>query len=410
MLGLGQVTEATQFDEILDALDAPTRAAGRRLVHSSAGALAGRGLDLNDSLGNLGRLFDDAAEIAASVRSQRGAVRGLIRDTGTVLDALSSGDRELAGAITGANETFGGLADADDRLAETVFILPTFEREATLTLERLERLRRNAAPVVAELLPVADDVSPTLRSLRRLSPSLRHVFADADPLLDAAAEGFPALRQTLAELRSPLRSLDPFLANLDPVLRYLYAYRNIVTGFLANPLLGLTGTLPEAPGQPSPRHLLRILPYFSTESLSVHPTRLATNRGNGYVPPTVTPIESGTPSGYAQEVASGAFANFDCKNTDYTESSSGSRRGRAPLSRRRQPGGRLRLRAVHRHQRLRALRLRQRPGPAGKARPLTRPAPSPRRPNRRGSARRGHGRAPARPRRRRSRSCPANRG
>ena len=320
-LGLGQVTEATQFDEILNALDQPTRSAGRRAVQASAKALAGRGLDLNDSLGNLGPLFDQAERIAASVRDQRASVRGLIRDTGTVLDAVSSGDRELAGAIVGANEAFGGLADADDALAEAVFILPTFEREATLTLQRLERLRANAAPVVSELLPVADDVAPTLRSAERLAPELRSTFEDLDPLLDAAGRGFPALRDTLGELRPTLRALDPALANVDPVVRYLYAYRGIVTGFLANPLLGLAGTLPVVPGQPTPRHLLRILAYFSAETLAVYPQRLPTNRGNGYMPPTVTPIEPGVPSGYAQEVSAAAVANFDCKNTDYTESS-----------------------------------------------------------------------------------------
>jgi hypothetical protein len=289
-------------------------------VHQSAIALADRGLDINDSLGNLGPLFDDAAEIAATVRDQRGAVRGLIRDTGTVLDALSSGDRELAGAITGANQAFGGLADADDDLAQSVAILPTFEREATLTLERLERLRANAEPVVSDLLPVADDIAPTLRSAERLAPELRSVLVHLDPILTAAGRGFPALRDTLAELRPTLASLDSALSNLDPVVRYLYAYRGIVTGFLANPLLGLAGHLPAVPGQPAPRHMLRILPYFSAETLGVYPTRLPTNRGNGYVPPTVTPI-AGTPSGYAQDVSSGAFANFDCKNTDYTQTS-----------------------------------------------------------------------------------------
>ena len=320
-LAVSRTTEAVQFDEILDALDARTRRAGRRLVGQSATALRARGLDLNDALGNLGPLLNDAERIAAAVRRQRGSLRGLIRETGVVLNALAADDRELAGAITGAEGTFGGLADANDALAESLQILPTFEREATLTLERLEGLRVNAAPVVRALLPVADDITPTLISLRRAAPAARGVFADLDPLLDAAVDGFPALASTVRELRPALRALDPFLANLDPVLRYLYAYRYILEGFVANPNLGLSPTLSEVAGQPAPRHALRILPYFSAETLGIHPVRLATNRGNGYVPPTVTPLDGPVTSGYAQEVSSGAFANFDCKNTDYTPQS-----------------------------------------------------------------------------------------
>jgi virulence factor Mce-like protein len=316
-LGIGQVREATQFDEILNALDEPTREAGRRLVAYTADALRGRGLDLNDALGNFGPFLDDAAAIASSVRNQRDALGDLIRDTGLVLDALAADDRELAGAVTGAEGAFGGFADAREQLAESVAILPTFEREATATVDRLDELTTSARPLVRELLPVASDVSPTLASIERLSPELRDLFYALDPLLDAAGDGFPALRDTIAELRPVLRGLDPFLANLNPVVRYLYAYRGIVTGFLANPNIGLSGTLGEAPGQPAPRHALRILSYLSAESLAVHTKRLATNRGNGYVPPTVLPIDEGMPSGYGQEVTAGALPNFDCKNTDY---------------------------------------------------------------------------------------------
>jgi hypothetical protein len=104
------------------------------------------------------------------------------------------------------------------------------------------------------------------------------------------------------------------------VLRYLYAYRFIVEGFVANPNLGLAPSLPTIPGQPAPRHALRILGYFSAETLGIHPIRLPTNRGNGYVPPTVLPMD-GRPRGYAQEISAGALPSFDCKNTDYTPTS-----------------------------------------------------------------------------------------
>lgn len=319
-LGPGRIAEAVQFDEILNAVDEETRSAARRLLAESATALEGRALDLNDALGNLGPFFEDAAEIVELVRAQRPQVRSLVRDTGAVFDALAADGDALAGAIVGTEQAFGGFADEGEALAETVRILPTFEREARLTLERLDGFQRIALPVVRELTPAADDLAPTLRSLGRLSPPLRDVSGELGPLLDAAEPGLPAFGRTLGELRPALRELDPFLANLNPVVRYLSAYRHFVTGFLANPNLALAATLPELPGQPGPRHMLRVLSYMSAETLSVHPVRLATNRGNGYMPPTVTALE-GEPSGYAQEVGSGIFPSFDCKNTDYTPSS-----------------------------------------------------------------------------------------
>src|SRR5207247_473097 len=156
------------------------------------------------------------------------------------------------------DQAFGGFADASNALAQTIKILPVFEHEAGATLDSLDSLQADATPVVRELVPVSHDVSPTPHSPRLVTPNLRHLPAHAGPPPDA-----------------------------------------------------------EIPGPPTPRHALRILPYFSAETLGVYPVRLATNRGNAYVPPTVTPLE-GPPSGYAQEVSSGAFPNFDCKNTDYT--------------------------------------------------------------------------------------------
>ena len=101
---------------------------------------------------------------------QRRSLKGVVRDTGEVFAALTERDQELAGAITGSNATFGALADQERALADTFQVLPTFEREVRATLVRLDRFRANAHPLVRNLIPVARDVSPTLRSVRRLSP------------------------------------------------------------------------------------------------------------------------------------------------------------------------------------------------------------------------------------------------
>ncbi|MBA2521817.1 MAG: MCE family protein, partial [Solirubrobacterales bacterium] len=52
-LGLGQVKEQTQIDEIFNALDEPTREAFRVWQQNLAIGAAGRGQDISDALGNL---------------------------------------------------------------------------------------------------------------------------------------------------------------------------------------------------------------------------------------------------------------------------------------------------------------------------------------------------------------------
>jgi hypothetical protein len=182
-----------------------------------------------------------------------------------------------------------------------------FERESRFTLDRLDRFQANTRPLIRKLLPVANDISPTLRSVRQLSPNLRSLFIKLKPLIKASQKGLPATRRFLGGLQPVFSALDPFLANLNPAIRYLSFYRSEITGFLTGPPAALGDQLALSttkPGQPAPLHALRQLSYTSEESLAVHPTRLPTNRGNGYPQPNSL-------AGYTA-TRRGIFPNFDC--------------------------------------------------------------------------------------------------
>ena len=307
-LGVSQTEQATQIDEIFNALDQQTRTAFQQWLQNSAVAIKGRGLDLNDALGNLGPFASDASNVLAILHRQQQAVTGLVRDTGTVFNALSARDHEIAGAITGSNDVFHAIQSQDAALRDTFQILPTFQRESLLTLQRLDRFQANTDPLVKKLLPVANDISPTLHSVRRLSHPLKTLFVDLNPLITAAKTGLPATSSFLAKLRPTLNALDPFLANLNPVVNFLGAYKKDITNFLSNPETGFSQLKP-VPQQPAARFSLRVASYFSPETLSIFASRLATNRGAGYFPPDAI---------IAQNAAKkGVFPNWDCKNLDY---------------------------------------------------------------------------------------------
>ncbi|MGH2962134.1 MAG: MlaD family protein, partial [Solirubrobacterales bacterium] len=220
------------------------------------------------SFGNLGPFITDASDLLQILRRQKFALKGVVRDTGETFEALTERDRELAGVITGSNATFSALASEDEALAEAFQILPTFQRETRLTLDRLDRFKSNTRPLVQDLIPVARDVSPTLRSVRELSPHLRSLFLDLRELVKASKRGLPALRGVVRGLGPVLEALDPFLANLNPVVRYLNFYKTSITDFLSNPGAALGGTLSNVQGQPAARHALRQLAYLSPEILS----------------------------------------------------------------------------------------------------------------------------------------------
>jgi phospholipid/cholesterol/gamma-HCH transport system substrate-binding protein len=118
------------------------------------------------------------------------------------------------------------------------------------------------------------------------------------------------LRRFLDGFAPVVDALDPFLSNLNPIVRFLEFQKETVADFLAGPAGGFSGVIEGLPGDPAPRHVLRVMTYLSTEALALWPNRLSTNRGNAYKGPfTINDADA---------AAGGIFPNFDCKNTDYT--------------------------------------------------------------------------------------------
>ena len=311
-LANSQVENATQIDEIFNALDEETRRSFQRWQANAAVAIQDRGLDLNDALGNLGPFVSDSSEVLETLNRQKAALKGLVRDTGTVFEALTARDQELASVITNSNETFDALAQQERSLAEIFQILPTFQRETRATFVRLDEFQENTRPLVQDLIPVAQDLSPTLASVRKLAPNLRSLFFDLGELNGAAKKGLPATRKYLEGFGPLFDQVDPSLAELNPILSYLTYFRSFIGDFFAGPPAGLAGNFVPLEGQPAPRRGLRQLTYLSPEALSMYPARLSTNRGNGYLEPD---------SLDSTAAAAGIFKNFDCKNTDYTPAS-----------------------------------------------------------------------------------------
>ena len=303
-----QVQDETQIDEIFQGFDKPTRDAFQSWMQNSALAVNGRGLDLNDAFGNLGPFASDASDVLGTLRSQEQSLRTLVHDTGDVFAALTAHDQALAGAVVGANRTFGALASQSRALSDTFKIFPTFENEGRLTLNRLKSFAEDARPVFHDLRPVARNLSPTLRDVRKLAPKAHKLFENFDPLIRASATGFPSLSSFLRELRPVMDGLDPFLQNLNPVVRWLDYQAPVVTDFLSNPSSSTADFLPTQAGQNAPLHLSRQMTIFTNESLSIYPTRLDTNRGNGYLQPFAI-------GSYFPTTQGEIFPSHDCNNT-----------------------------------------------------------------------------------------------
>jgi phospholipid/cholesterol/gamma-HCH transport system substrate-binding protein len=281
LLPVGNVSRTVELDKIFRAFDDRTRASFQVWLQALAQGTNGRGQDINDALGQLEPLTENATRLLKVLDTQRAAVQRLVSNTGEVFTALSERDGQLSSLITNANAVFQTTAQRNQQLQEAFTALPTFERESSVTFDRLARFARTTNPLITQLRPAARQLSPTLENLSATAPDLKGLFRGLNPLIRASRTGLPALQRFLDDLRPLLGQFDPFLRQLEPPLQGLAVYRRELTAFFAN-VAASTEATDKPPNSPQPVHYLRSTNPVNPEALAVYPRRLGTNRTNPY--------------------------------------------------------------------------------------------------------------------------------
>jgi len=329
-LPAAQIAESVQLDEIFRTFDPKTRAAFQTWQQEAAVAIQGRGADLSYAFGEFEPAFVQFDRLFRVLDSQRLAVKQLFRNGATSLRALRGRQGELASLVRHSNTVFSTTA-ARDRQIEALFrAFPTFEDESRLTLDRLRTFAVNAAPVMSQLVPVAEQLSPTLVALSRLAPEAKGFFEGLKPVIDLAPKGFPALRKLFRDQFPPLlRAVDPFLRNLNPILTGLGLYKHELTATMANVAAMSQAKLPtNAAGIQV--HYLRAMGPFNPESLATFPGRTTTARTNAYPQPLgAKALATGLPSFDTRACSSGVTATLDpetYKNPVFAERSKQSKK------------------------------------------------------------------------------------
>jgi virulence factor Mce-like protein len=306
-----QIAESVQLDEIFRTFDARTRAAFQSWQQEAAVAIAGRGADLSYAFGEFEPAFTQFDHLFRQLDSQRLAVKQLFRNGATSLRALRGRQGELAGLIENSNAVFSTTA-ARDRQIEALFrAFPTFQDESRLTLNRLKTFSVDADPVMKQLVPVAEQLSPTLVALSKFAPQAKGLFEGLEPVIARAPTGFPALRKLFRDQFPPLlRAVDPFLRNINPILTGLGLYKHELTATMANIAAISQARLPtNAAGVQV--HYLRAMGPFNPESLATFPSRTTVSRTNAYPKPLAAKsLASGLPSFETNGCGSGASATL----------------------------------------------------------------------------------------------------
>ncbi|MBF6620513.1 MAG: MCE family protein [Patulibacter sp.] len=279
------VAPTVELDELLRTFDEPTREAFQVWMQEQAGALKGRGADLNAAFQEFPEFVDNFAALSATLDAQTGGVRETISSTEAFFRALSARQGDLRGLISASNRTFNVIGDRNEQLAQIFREFPAFERASTKILPKVTELADEANPTVVRMQAVATELTPAFAAIEELSPDLARFMTRLDPVITASAKGLPAFDRILEQFPPLLEDFGPFTRTINPLLHYLGEHKNDITAFFgnvtsaSNSRQGLGGT------RAGSAHLLRVGLSVSPQTLSVQPRAFGQNRNNPYMAP-----------------------------------------------------------------------------------------------------------------------------
>ncbi len=174
--------ETVDLDQVLGTFNEPTRLAIQRNLTEFGTALGGRGVDLNEAIGDLPPLLTRLRSVATVLNSPQTNLAGFF----PALEATASEVAPVAGTqahlFVVLDTTFGAFASvARPFIQETISKSPPTEDTAIRTLPVIR-------PFLADSAALFHDLQPGVQTLRSTAPIL----------VDTLTKGVPALSQSPA--------------------------------------------------------------------------------------------------------------------------------------------------------------------------------------------------------------------
>ena len=211
MLPLSQASASVEIEDALSVFDREGRSSLRRVIGTLGEAVAGRGGDLNETIGTTAAMMPGLQRVLATLSAQETRLGGFVRGAAAATTALAPLSSELGPLIGNTAGTLGALDDAGDTLGQSVEQFPPAAGAAQSALHTLGPVLDDTAAITRELRPAARTLGPasrrlstTARTAIRVDPKLARLAGPVDDSLGAVGvfSRNPASRTALKLLGS----------------------------------------------------------------------------------------------------------------------------------------------------------------------------------------------------------------
>ena len=238
-IDIDHTTSIVDIDQLLNAIDAPTRRGLRRVLHGFSTWYAGREQDANISARYFPPALQSATHLFQELNSDSATLEEFLTQTGTALHALSRNGDTLTELVSDTRATARALGSDNQSLSAALRNLPPALRAGSSAfasvrpaLTDLRALVRASDPVSRQLAPFFRDLQPVVSRAVPAFYDFRRTFdrpGKSDDLLDALQllpslgrltdKAFPQAEKTLGDSAPVLSFIRPYAPDLIGFVR-----------------------------------------------------------------------------------------------------------------------------------------------------------------------------------------------
>jgi phospholipid/cholesterol/gamma-HCH transport system substrate-binding protein len=210
------------IDEFTGILDSDTQAYISILLKEAQIALHGREGNLRAALHKLGELTDPATQVSHALATRRVLLTRLVGHLDVIFTELGRRGSQLAETINAGNHTLAVTEARQSELADVTRKLAPVLIEAQRSLAAVRALAGPAVPALEQLAPTGKPLAASLAKLRSQLPEIKALVHQFDALerkgklpLELLHRGTEGLTARIAELKPIANQLTDLARRLD---------------------------------------------------------------------------------------------------------------------------------------------------------------------------------------------------
>jgi phospholipid/cholesterol/gamma-HCH transport system substrate-binding protein len=229
------VRTSTQLRDLLESLDEKTRASLSATLRSTGTATTNTHDEVGQLFAGLGGIGGDGNTALAALGDQSQDLKLLLHDTTTMLNALDTGQGQIATMVDNANRLTAATSEQKPAIEAMMVRLPGVLDSAHHASSSLHDLSDALRPVAHGLGDAAPRLRDALHDLPDVSGDLRRMLPHLDRALDRAPNTLHKVHRFASPLKDDLiPDARDILQDANPMLRFMAPYGPELGGMIGN--------------------------------------------------------------------------------------------------------------------------------------------------------------------------------